>query len=180
MSEELVLGDWIVIVVGVAVGAFCIWLAVVTVNRPERIRAWMNYLMQRSVRIPLSVIVAAGLAAICTVCLLIWDELRRFDLRFYSQLITLTALPTIFFMGAFLMSWRAPRIQRVIGWTAGFFGIVAVGVAMAEISWESLFDMPNWYPLVCGFIGWAFGMVASVVILLMAATISLWNRTRRG
>jgi hypothetical protein len=153
MDGLVVLADLIAMALGMIFGAFCIWLIVQFVNRPERLRSWMKDSLYQSVRRALSVIIVAGVAAICTVCLLLRAQSLSFTLftRVYMTNIALTALPTDFFVAAFLMSSTSARMQRAIARTAGCFGIVAVGVALAELSRDSLIEMQDWYPFFFGF-----------------------------
>jgi hypothetical protein len=66
-------------------------------------------------------------------------------------------------------------MQRAIAGTAGCFGIVAVGVALAELSRDSLVEMPDWCPSLCGFIFWIIGIVVSVGLLLVAGAKLAWG-----
>ena len=181
MSGQIELADLIVIALGVVFGAFCIWLIVQFVNRPERLRSWTKDPQYQSFRRALSVIIVAGMTAICTGCLLTRDDLNRYQashliyLRIYMQTIALTALPTVFFVAAFLMSSTSARKQRAIARTAALFGILSVIAALAEIWCDSLLGLPDWFPLVGTIICWLIGMVVSVGLLLVAGARLAWR-----
>jgi hypothetical protein len=96
------------------------------------------------------------------------------------QAIAETALPTVLFVAASLMSWRSAKMQRAIARTAALFGILFVIAALAEICRDSLFGLPEGFPLVGAIICWLIGLAVSVVLLLITGANLAWASWRRG
>jgi hypothetical protein len=165
------------LVAAVAFAAFCVWLTIRIVNSSQlRDTLW-------NARATLPIVSGAGAATVCTACLLLRREARdntvtAFDLQ---MILALTALPTVLFAAASLMSLRSVKLQWAVTITAALVGVLSFGAALIALFDRPRSCMAGLVLMIFMAVPWVGGAAASFVVLLIAmANLAVSRRHARA